>query len=74
MNVLDAVADAIQVDDDMQIYTSGRDQHISNIRSLADKQSAQEIISAFEEKQQLTELVTQTLAQRGQHRYSGIHR
>ena len=29
---------------------------------LSDKQSAQEIISAFEEKQQLAELVTQTLA------------
>lgn len=30
---------------------------------LSDKESAQDIISAFEEKQQLTELVTQTLAQ-----------
>ena len=30
---------------------------------LSDNQSAQEIISAFEEKQQLSELVTQTLAQ-----------
>ena len=29
---------------------------------LSDKQSAQEIISAFEEKQQLTDLVTQTLS------------
>ena len=30
---------------------------------MSDNQSAQEIISAFEEKQQLSELVTQTLAQ-----------
>lgn len=61
-HVLDAVADAIQVDDEMQIYTSGAT-NIFKYPELSDKQSAQEIISAFEEKQQLTELVTQTLAQ-----------
>lgn len=61
-NVLDAVADAIQVDDDMQIYTSGAT-NIFKYPELSDKQSAQEIISAFEEKQQLTELVTRTLSQ-----------
>lgn len=61
-DVLDAVADAIQVDDDMQIYTSGTT-NIFKYPELSDKQSAQEIISAFEEKQQLTELVTQTLSQ-----------
>lgn len=60
-NVLDAVADAIQIDDDMQIYTSGAT-NIFKYPELSDKQSAQEIISAFEEKQQLTELVTQTLS------------
>ena len=60
-NVLDAVADAIHVDEDMQIYTSGAT-NIFKYPELSDKQSAQEIISAFEEKQQLTELVTQTLA------------
>lgn len=61
-NVLDAVADAIQVDEDMHIYTSGAT-NIFRYPELSDKQSAQEIISAFEEKQQLSELVTQTLAQ-----------
>lgn len=61
-NVLDAVADAIQVEEDMQIYTSGAT-NIFKYPELSDKQSAQEIISAFEEKQQLTELVTQTLSQ-----------
>ena len=61
-DVLDAVADAIQVDEDMQIYTSGAT-NIFKYPELSDKQSAQEIISAFEEKQQLTELVTQTLSQ-----------
>ena len=60
-NVLDAVADAIQIDEDMQIYTSGAT-NIFKYPELSDNQSAQEIISAFEEKQQLTELVTQTLA------------
>ena len=60
-NVLDAVADAIQIDEDMQIYTSGAT-NIFKYSELSDNQSAQEIISAFEEKQQLTELVTQTLA------------
>ena len=54
--VLDAVAD------DMQIYTSGAT-NIFKYPELSDNQSAQEIISAFEEKQQLSELVTQTLAQ-----------
>lgn len=61
-DVLDAVADAIQIDEDMQIYTSGAT-NIFKYPELSDKQSAQEIISAFEEKQQLTELVTQTLSQ-----------
>lgn len=60
-NVLDAVAEVIQVDNDMQIYTSGAT-NIFKYPELSDKQSAQEIISAFEEKQQLNELVTQTLA------------
>ncbi len=60
-DVLDAVADVIQVDDDMEIYTSGAT-NIFKYPELSDKQSAQEIISAFEEKQQLTDLVTQTLS------------
>ena len=60
-DVLDAVADAIQIDEDMHIYTSGAT-NIFKYTELSDKQSAQEIISAFEEKQQLTELVTQTLS------------
>lgn len=60
-DVLDAVADAIHVEDEMQIYTSGAT-NIFKYPELSDKQSAQDILSAFEEKQQLTELVTQTLA------------
>ena len=60
-NVLDAVAEVIRVDNEMHIYTSGAT-NIFKYPELSDKQSAQEIISAFEEKQQLNELVTQTLA------------
>ena len=60
--VLDAIADSIQLEEEMQIYTSGTT-NIFKYPELSDKQSAQEIISAFEEKQQLTALVTQTLAQ-----------
>lgn len=60
-DVLDAVAEIIHVDDDMEIYTSGAT-NIFKYPELSDKQSAQEIISAFEEKQQLTDLVTQTLS------------
>ena len=59
--VLDAVADSMQLEEEMQIYTSGAT-NIFKYPELSDKQSAQEINSAFEEKQQLTALVTQTLA------------
>ena len=60
-HVLDAVAEIIHVDNDMEIYTSGAP-NIFKYPELSDKQSAQEIISAFEEKQQLADLVTETLA------------
>ena len=60
-DVLDAVGNVIQLDQDMEIYTSGAT-NIFRYPELSDKQSAQEIISAFEEKQQLSELVTQTLS------------
>ena len=66
--VLDAVADTIQVDeDDMQIYPSGAT-NIFKYPELSDKQSAQEIISAFEEKQQLAALVTKSMANGGEDR------
>ena len=60
-DVLDAVAYVIQLEPAMEIYTSGAT-NIFRYPELSDKQSAQEIISAFEEKQQLSELVTQTLS------------
>ena len=60
-HVLDAVAEIIHVDNDMEIYTSGAT-NIFKYPELSDKQSAQEIISAFEEKQQLADLVPETMA------------
>ena len=66
-NVLDAVAETIHVDEDMEIYTSGAT-NIFKYPELSDKQSAQEIISAFEEKQQLAALVTKSMANGGEDR------
>jgi len=59
-DILNAVENVIQLDTDREIYTSGAT-NIFKYPELSDNQSAQEIISAFEEKQQLAELVTQTL-------------
>lgn len=64
--VLDAVAGIIRVDEDMEIYTSGAT-NIFKYPELSDKQSAKEIINAFEEKQQLAELVTETLSSEENH-------
>lgn len=65
-DVLDAVADIIHVEDDMEIYTSGAT-NIFKYPELSDKQSAQEILNAFEEKQQLADLVTETLSSEENH-------
>lgn len=66
-DVLDAVANTIQLDNDLEIYTSGAT-NIFKYPELSDKQSAQEIISAFEEKQQLAALVTKSMANGGEDR------
>ena len=58
--VIDAVAEAIRADEDLQIYTSGAN-NIFKYPELSDGQRASELISAFEEKKQLTELVQGTL-------------
>ena len=65
-DVLDAVADVIQVNKEMEIYTSGAT-NIFKYPELSDGQNAHEIIHAFEEKQQLTELVVETLASEESH-------
>lgn len=60
-DVLDAVGNTIQTDNDYEIYTSGAT-NVFKYPELSDNQSAQEIINAFEEKQQLATLVSQTLS------------
>ncbi|MBQ7925814.1 MAG: heat-inducible transcription repressor HrcA [Lachnospiraceae bacterium] len=58
--VIDAVAQSIKADEDLEIYTSGTN-NIFRYPELADQQRASELINTFEEKQQLTGLVQETL-------------
>lgn len=60
-DVIDAVAEAIKADEDLEIYTSGTN-NILKYPELADKQKASELINTFEEKKMLTELVQDSLA------------
>lgn len=62
--VLDAVAEAIKVEDDLEIYTSGAT-NIFRYPELSDSERASELINTFEEKKPLTELVQETLADEG---------
>lgn len=59
-DVLDALAEAIQEDEDLEIYTSGAT-NILKYPELRDSQKASDLLSAFEEKQQLAELVNEAL-------------
>ena len=58
--VLDAVAEAIKADEDLEIYTSGAN-NIFKYPELADHQKASDLITTFEEKQLLGHLVEQSL-------------
>lgn len=59
-NVIDAIAESIHVDDDLQIYTSGTT-NIFKYPELSDHEKASDILHTFEEKQQLTELAHNAL-------------
>ena len=59
------MADAIKADEDMEIYTSGTN-NIFRYPELADQQRASELINTFEEKDILTQLVNENLAEAGQ--------
>ncbi|MBQ3104294.1 MAG: heat-inducible transcription repressor HrcA [Lachnospiraceae bacterium] len=59
--VIDAVAEAIQADEDLEIYTSGTN-NIFKYPELSDHRRASELITTFEEKKILNELVQETLA------------
>ena len=54
--VLDAVANAIKADEDLEIYTSGTN-NIFKYPELSDKQRASDIIHTFEEKNILNEFM-----------------
>ncbi len=60
-NVIDAVAESIKAEEDLEIYTSGTN-NIFKYPELADNQKASELINIFEEKQLLNSLVEETLA------------
>ncbi|MBE5858470.1 MAG: heat-inducible transcription repressor HrcA [Lachnospiraceae bacterium] len=55
--VIDAVADAIKADEDLEIYTSGAT-NIFKYPELSDSERASELISTFENKEDLSELLT----------------
>lgn len=59
-NVLDAVANVIQLDDDMEIYTSGAT-NIFKYPELSDNSKASELIYTLEEKKTLANLVNDSL-------------
>lgn len=60
-SVLDAVVNVIRVEEDVEIYTSGAT-NIFKYPELSDSTKAREFISTFEEKQQLVDLVKETMA------------
>ena len=63
--VLDAVAATIHVDEeDMEVYTSGAT-NIFKYPELADKSKASELISTFEEKKELVDMVRDTMSDSG---------
>lgn len=59
-SVIDAVAEVIHSEEEVEIYTSGAT-NIFRYPELSDNGKASELINTFEEKQQLTDLVNQTL-------------
>ena len=62
--VIDAVAEGIRAEEDLEIYTSGTN-NIFRYPELADQQRASELINTFEEKQLLGELLQDTQNEEG---------
>lgn len=60
-NVLDALAQAFSENEDLQIYTSGAT-NILKYPELTGSESAANLLSAFEEKEELVSLVTESLS------------
>ena len=60
-DILDAVAEAIREDEELEVYTSGAT-NIFKYPELSDSQKASELISAFEEKQELKDFLAETMS------------
>jgi heat-inducible transcriptional repressor len=60
--VIEAVGEAIKADEDLEIYTSGAN-NIFKYPELADHRRASELITTFEEKRLLTELVNTNMSE-----------
>lgn len=58
--VIDAVAEAIRADEDLEIYTSGTN-NIFKYPELADQQRASELINTFEEKQTFAKFASEKI-------------
>ena len=64
-SVIDAVADAISAEENLEIYTSGAN-NIFKYPELSDNEKASDIINTFEEKKQLEKIVTDRLTEDGE--------
>lgn len=60
--VIDAVAEAIRAEEDLEIYTSGTN-NIFRYPELADQQKASELINTFEEKELLGNLLQNAISE-----------
>ena len=65
-DVIDAVAEVIHSEEEVEIYTSGAT-NIFRYPELSENGKASELISTFEEKRQLADLVNRTLADEENH-------
>lgn len=64
-NVIDAAAESITADEDLQIYTSGT-MNIFKYPELTDSAKASELISTFEDTRDLSSIVEETLSSDGE--------
>ena len=69
--VIDALAEALRAEEDLEVYTSGTN-NIFRYPELADQRKASELITAFEEKQALGAAGSDR--RRRRHGDSGLHR
>lgn len=71
-SVIDAVAEAIRADEDLEIYTSGAN-NIFKYPELSDNERASEIINLFEDKQPLSNIVQDSMEKSNDNRGINIY-